>query len=187
MKAPTSAIARDEHELECVAAELGAALARRAMLIATAESCTGGAIARALTETAGSSAWFDRGFVTYSNEAKEDLLGVTPRALRQHGAVSETVAREMATGALAHSRAVFTLSVTGIAGPGGGSVDKPVGTVCFAWAQEGAGATTETRTFTGGRREVRLQAALHALRTARAIVNGLPESRSPGEAAGAHP
>lgn len=176
MKDEVEAPAADERALEALAAELGAALAARRMLVATAESCTGGAIAHALTETAGSSAWFDRGFVTYSNEAKEDQLGVTPRALRQHGAVSEAVAREMALGALAHSRSALALAVTGIAGPSGGSDDKPVGTVCFGWALEGGGATTETRHLDGDRRAIRLRAARHALEVALSIVRGLSAS-----------
>jgi nicotinamide-nucleotide amidase len=136
--------------------------ARRAML-ATAESCTGGWVAQALTAIAGSSAWFERGFVTYSNAAKEEMLGVHATTLARHGAVSEQTAREMALGALAHSRADFALAITGVAGPAGGSAEKPVGTVCFAWAEKGGPADAETRQFAGGREAVRRQSVEHAL------------------------
>lgn len=151
---------------EAVVVELAARLGRRLQAlgwtIATVESCTGGLVARALTETAGSSAWFDRGFVTYTNESKAELVGVSGDTLAAHGAVSEPTAREMAAGGLAHSRARVALSVTGIAGPGGAVPGKPVGTVCFGWAID-ARVASDTRYFAGDRRAVRLQAALHAL------------------------
>ncbi len=121
-------------EITALAVDLGARLAARRALCVTAESCTGGLVAGAITDVAGSSAWFDRGFVTYSNEAKMELLGVPAATLAQHGAVSEAIARAMAEGALARSRASVAVAITGIAGPGGGSPEKPVGTVCFAWA-----------------------------------------------------
>lgn len=158
----------DEDRLVDEARALGLTLAARGWMVATAESCTGGAIARALSETAGSSAWLDRGFVTYSNDAKREVLGVGARTLERHGAVSEPTAREMATGALAASRAHLALSVTGIAGPGGAVPGKPVGTVCFGWALAAApGAApavlTETLHLPGNRVEVRLAAARHAV------------------------
>ena len=145
-----------------VAQLLGLAKEKRAM-IATAESCTGGMVAAALTDVAGSSAVVDRGFVTYSNEAKTDLLGVRPATLAAHGAVSEEVAREMAEGALARSRAQVAVSITGIAGPGG-SEFKPEGRVCFGLAVTGAPTRTETIEFGAqGRDKVRLAARDHAL------------------------
>jgi nicotinamide-nucleotide amidase len=133
-------------------------------MVATAESCTGGLVAAALTEIAGSSDVVDRGFVTYSNEAKMDLLGVPAAVLAEHGAVSEATARAMAAGALARSRAGVTVAITGIAGPGGGVPGKPVGMVVFARAVAGGAVTAETRQFGDiGRAEVRRQAALFAL------------------------
>ena len=132
-------------------------------MLVTAESCTGGWVAQAVTSVAGSSAWFERGYVTYSNAAKREALGVSKRTLERHGAVSEPTAREMARGALRRSRAAFALAVTGIAGPGGGMPGKPVGTVCFAWAR-GRKIRSETRRFLGGRASVRRQSVIHALR-----------------------
>lgn len=142
---------------------LGRRLERDGAMVACAESCTGGLVAAALTEVAGSSVWFERGFVTYSNAAKRDQLGVSAHSLEQFGAVSEAVAREMAQGALSRSEAALALAITGIAGPGGGSPDKPVGTVCFAWALRGQGVWSETLHLPGDRAAVRLQAARHAL------------------------
>ncbi len=135
----------------------------RGILIATAESCTGGLIAAALTEVAGSSAAFDRGFVTYSNEAKVDMLGVERDMLAKHGAVSEAVARGMALGALDRSRARLAVSVTGIAGPGGGSDQKPVGMVCFGFAQEGRAETVTLQFGALGRAEIRRESVAFAL------------------------
>jgi nicotinamide-nucleotide amidase len=131
--------------------------------LVTAESCTGGWAAQVLTSVAGSSAWFERGFVTYSNAAKEELLGVAKATLETHGAVSEDTAREMALGALERSRGTLALAITGIAGPGGGTAEKPVGTVCFAWARKGGRASAETRRFTGDRDAVRRQSVEHSL------------------------
>jgi nicotinamide-nucleotide amidase len=131
-------------------------------MLATAESCTGGWVAQAVTAIAGSSAWFERGFVTYSNLAKRELLGVKQRTLKKHGAVSEETAREMAAGALRRSRASVALAVTGVAGPSGGSAAKPVGMVCFAWAK-GRRVRSETRRFRGGREAVRRQSVVRAL------------------------
>src|SRR5215831_857510 len=120
--------------LASLARRVGSRLRRRGLMLATAESCTGGWIAQAVTSVAGSSDWFERGFVTYSNEAKKEMLGVRAATLSRHGAVSEEAAREMASGALKRSGAHVAIAVTGIAGPGGGTREKPVGTVCFAWA-----------------------------------------------------
>lgn len=139
------------------------ACARFGGTLATAESCTGGMVAAALTDIAGSSAFVDRGFVTYSNEAKTDMLGVPADLIAQHGAVSEPVARAMAEGALARSRATVTVAITGIAGPGGGSLEKPVGLVHFAAARRNAATLHWQRQFDGDRDQVRSQAALAAL------------------------
>jgi len=138
-----------------LAIDLGRLLGRRGLVAATAESCTGGLIAGAITDVPGSSGWFDRGFVTYSNDAKVAMLGVRAQTLDTHGAVSEATAAEMAAGALAHSSADLAVAVTGIAGPDGGSEAKPVGTVCFAWARRGGPVATLTRRFPGDRAAVR--------------------------------
>jgi nicotinamide-nucleotide amidase len=143
-------------------AGLSEKLLRRRLSLATAESCTGGWIAKCCTDRAGSSAWFERGFVTYSNAAKHDLLGVDAQVLEQAGAVSEIVARQMAAGAVSRSAADVSVAVTGIAGPDGGSADKPVGTVWFGWSLEGA-VSTDCRVFDGDRDSVRRQAVAHAL------------------------
>ena len=146
-----------------IAAELGRRLKGARRMLVTAESCTGGWAAQAVTAIAGSSEWFDRGFVTYSNDAKREMLGVAADTLARHGAVSEQAALEMASGALARSRASVALAITGIAGPAGGSAAKPVGTVCFAWAADSA-ARSETMLFPGDREAVRRQSVIHALR-----------------------
>ena len=138
-------------------------------MLATAESCTGGWAAQAVTAIAGSSEWFERGFVTYSNAAKRELLGVAKKTLDRYGAVSEPVAREMARGALRRSHATVALAITGVAGPGGGTPGKPVGTVCFAWAYRGK-VRSERRRFTGGRQAVRRKSVLHALKGAIALL-----------------
>lgn len=152
-----------KNDLEQLAAQLGAALLARGEWLAAAESCTGGWLAQSVTAIPGSSAWFDRGFVTYSNAAKTDMLGVPETTLERHGAVSEATARAMAQGALAHSRADWSVAITGIAGPGGGSPEKPVGVVCFAWATKDGGCAAQTRHFDGDRAAVREQAVRHAL------------------------
>ena len=143
-------------------ATLARELTRRGLMMATAESCTGGLIAGTCTDVSGSSDWFERGFVTYSNAAKTELLGVPAELIAQHGAVSEPVARAMAIGALAHSPAHLAVAVTGVAGPTGGSADKPVGTVWFGWATP-AGAFTEHQRFEGDRAAVRAATVRHAL------------------------
>lgn len=150
------------------AQQLGELLQRERLVLGTAESCTAGGIAFAVTQIPGSSAWFDRGFITYSNDSKLKVLGVSPVYLRDYGAVSEPVARSMALGCLNHSAAQVAVAVTGIAGPDGGSESKPVGTVCFAWAIRrdptvAPWVRTTTRLFDGDRAAVRTQAILEAL------------------------
>jgi nicotinamide-nucleotide amidase len=145
-----------------LARKLGEALKAKGLKLATAESCTGGWVAMALTAIPGSSDWFERGYVSYSNAAKREDLGVAEETLRQHGAVSEEVAREMAAGAIRRARAQVALAITGVAGPAGGSAEKPVGLVCFAWAH-GSKMASETRRFDGDRESVRRQSVLHAL------------------------
>ena len=156
--------------LDPLAAELGLALRSQHLMLATAESCTAGGVAYAVTLAPGSSQWFDRGFISYSNEAKIQMLGVAPAYLRDFGAVSEPVARAMALGALTQSNAQVALAVTGIAGPDGGTVSKPVGTVCFAWAirrdtTQAAWVKTDTRALSGERSAVRTESILIALET----------------------
>jgi nicotinamide-nucleotide amidase len=146
-----------------LATQVGAALKARGMMLATAESCTGGGVACAVTEIAGSSAWFDRGFVTYSNQAKVEMLGVAPDTLARFGAVSEATVREMVAGALRHSQAQVALAVSGIAGPGGGSPEKPVGTVWFAWGLKGEVSIARLHHLAGNRSEIRKQAVHIAL------------------------
>ncbi|MDW6001784.1 CinA family protein [Vibrio mangrovi] len=150
---------------ESLSQRVGVLLSACHDVLATAESCTGGGIATAITAIAGSSAWFDRAFVTYSNEAKMEMLGVQPETLTKWGAVSEATAREMAEGAVQHSRASIAISVSGIAGPGGGSAEKPVGTVCFAWKAQSGWEKIETVHFSGDRTQIRSQAVYHALKT----------------------
>jgi len=146
-----------------LAVATGRWLQRRSARLVTAESCTGGWMAKVVTDVAGSSAWFDRGFVTYSNEAKQVMLGVRAATLERVGAVSEAVVREMATGALAHSRAQWGVAVSGVAGPEGGSADKPVGTVWIAWASSEGGGWARRFRFAGDREAVRRCSVLAAL------------------------
>ena len=146
-----------------LAAELGRSLVARGWRVATAESCTGGLVAGAITDIAGSSDWFDRGFVTYSNEAKHELLGVPWNLIEVHGAVSEAVALAMAAGAVAHSDADCALAVTGIAGPGGGSPAKPVGLVCLGFIVPGTAARAHTRHLPGNRGALRAASGEAAL------------------------
>jgi len=142
---------------------VGLALKDAGMKLVLAESCTGGGMARVITRVPGSSAWFDRGFVTYSNESKIEMLGVNPEVLEQHGAVSEQVAREMALGALKHSNADISASITGIAGPGGGTPEKPVGTVWIGVALKGGHVECRKTFFASGRKHVRVCAIAYAL------------------------
>lgn len=150
-------------DLLALSENLGQVCLQDGILIATAESCTGGWAAQVITHTAGSSAWFERGFVTYANEAKVDMLGVRPETLEKHGAVSLETAGEMAAGAINNSNAMISLAITGIAGPTGGSPDKPVGTVCFAWCVKGQAPSCERRVFIGDRESIRRQSVIHAL------------------------
>lgn len=152
--------------LEGLAAQLADALRRRGWKLAVAESCTGGGLGYLLTSLPGSSDWFERGFVTYSNTAKREMLGVTAATLSQHGAVSEATARAMAKGALTHSAAEIAVSITGIAGPGGGTPQKPIGTVCLACAVQDGALCVMTRRFAGDRHQVRagaIEAAIQLL------------------------
>ena len=149
--------------METLLARMVAALQAKHWMLTTAESCTGGAIAKACTDLAGSSVWFERGFVTYSNESKQEMLGVPAATLAEYGAVSEAVTAAMATGALLHSRAHVAVSVSGIAGPGGGTTTKPVGMVCFGWAARDGKVRTATQYFQGDREAVRYQAVQYAL------------------------
>ena len=155
-------MARDT--LKALARRVGARLKKRNLKLATAESCTGGWIAQAVTSVSGSSGWFDRGFVTYSNEAKKEMLGVRERTLSRHGAVSRETAEEMAAGAIALSRAQVSIAVTGVAGPAGGTKAKPVGTVCFAWSRKRGAMDSVTRRFRGGRDSVRRKSVVFALK-----------------------
>lgn len=153
--------------------DLAAALLARGWMLATAESCTGGLIAGACTDLAGSSHWLERGFVSYSNAAKTELLGVDAALIARHGAVSGPVARAMAQGALHHSKAQCALAVTGIAGPGGGSADKPVGTVWFAWATP-QGVRSDMQRFDGDRAQVRSATVQHSLTVLLRLVQAAP-------------
>ena len=148
--------------MDALAQKLGARLKGAGAKLVTAESCTGGWAAQVVTAVAGSSAWFECGFVTYSNQAKRELLGVREDTLQKHGAVSEQTAREMAQGALSRSRGTVAVAVTGVAGPGGGSAEKPVGMVCFAWASARS-LRSETQQFSGDRESVRRQSVIRAL------------------------
>lgn len=150
---------RDTPALVALAADL---LLIKGWMLATAESCTGGLIAGACTDLAGSSAWFERGIVSYSNAAKAEMLGVPAALIATHGAVSDAVARAMAEGAIAHSRAQAAIAVTGVAGPSGGSADKPVGTVWFGWSVGGA-LSSERQLFEGDRAAIRAASVRHAL------------------------
>ncbi|MFL7851995.1 nicotinamide-nucleotide amidase [Providencia rettgeri] len=159
----------DEKRLETLSIQVGLKLKEQGKTVTTAESCTGGWVAKVLTDISGSSDYFQRGFVTYSNEAKHQMIGVKDESLQQYGAVSQQVVTEMATGALQEACADFAVSVSGIAGPGGGSVEKPVGTVWFGFAQKQADQTvlitTQHQVFQGNRNEVRFQSTLYILET----------------------
>ena len=152
-----------DNDILAAAVALASALQKQRLILATAESCTGGGIAQALTGLSGASTWFDRGFVTYSNEAKVEMLGVQASTLASAGAVSEETALEMARGAITHSRAHVSVAVTGIAGPDGGTPDKPVGTVWIAWGQKLGYAEARCFHFDGDRDAVRQQTILEAI------------------------
>jgi nicotinamide-nucleotide amidase len=146
-----------------LAIRVGNRLRDERLMLVTAESCTGGMVAAAITDISGSSGWFERGFVTYSNLAKSEMIGVPAEMIERHGAVSEQVARAMAEGALRNSRAQVSLAITGVAGPAGGSDAKPVGTVVLAWTNR-LHTVSEVQLFRGDRAQIRTQAAVHALR-----------------------
>lgn len=165
----------DETRLETLSIQIGQKLKAQGKTVTTAESCTGGWIAKVLTDIAGSSDYFQRGFVTYSNEAKHQMIGVTDASLQQFGAVSQQVAEEMASGALKEATADFAISVSGIAGPGGGSIDKPVGTVWFGFAQKQVDGAVlviaRHRVFQGDRNQIRFQSTGYALETLLSLLN----------------
>jgi len=153
-----------DRDLAALAERLGSALRARSWTLAAAESCTGGWIAKVVTDIAGSSEWFDCGMAVYSYEAKQALLGVRPQTLEEHGAVSRETVIEMVSGALVHSGATLAVAVTGIAGPGGGTEDKPVGTVWIAWKRRGGYPQAQVFAFAGDRDAVRRQTVVEALR-----------------------
>ncbi|MFA5371817.1 MAG: nicotinamide-nucleotide amidohydrolase family protein [Sideroxydans sp.] len=149
--------------MDILAAQVGGALKAHGLMLATAESCTGGGVAQAITGIAGSSAWFERGFITYSNLSKQQMLGVAEATLITYGAVSEATVRAMVAGALRHSEAQVALAVSGVAGPDGGTPDKPVGTVWFAWGLKNGMTFARLHQLQGGRDKVRAQAVHIAL------------------------
>ena len=153
-----------DEELHQLAVELGDKLCARGWMLATAESCTGGWVGQLITSLAGSSHWYERGFITYANAAKIEMLGVPPETLEAHGAVSEETAMAMAAGALRHSHAQATLAISGIAGPGGGTPQKPVGLVCYGWALADGTLMSSTCRLDGDREEIRSRAVAAALR-----------------------
>ncbi|UJF19015.1 nicotinamide-nucleotide amidase [Vibrio sp. SS-MA-C1-2] len=152
-----------QQQIEQASEHLGKYLAQHHLVAVTAESCTGGGVASAITDISGSSAWFDRSFVTYTNQAKEQMLGVQHQTLVDHGAVSQSVVEEMAIGALRHSNGDISVAISGIAGPGGGTENKPVGTVWFAWAARNGQVISRCLLLEGDRKVVRYQAVVEAL------------------------
>lgn len=158
--------------IQSLAQLVGEALLARGWMLATTESCTGGGIAAAITEISGSSQWFERGFVTYSNQAKQDMLGVTAQTLDTAGAVSEASVLEMVTGTLAQCEAQVAVAVSGVAGPTGGTPDKPVGMVCLAWALQGQMPIVVTEQFSGDRQAIRAEAVERALQGLLDIIRG---------------
>jgi nicotinamide-nucleotide amidase len=170
----------DDQSLERLSIQVGEALKARGLMISTAESCTGGWIAQVLTAIAGSSTYVDRGFVTYTNEAKQEMLGVPATTLESHGAVSEDTVRAMASGALAHSRAQVAVSVSGVAGPGGGTPVNPVGTVCFGWAVRPVKLPAAVQVqsarmlFEGDRESVRRQSVQYSLQGVLRLLESVP-------------
>ena len=153
----------NDQTLQHLAKQVGLTLVQQGLMLVSAESCTGGWLGHMVTSIAGSSAWYERGFITYTTISKQEMLGVSSKTLKQHGAVSEQTAREMAHGAVSRSHAQIAVSITGIAGPGGGTVEKPVGMVCFAWVRKDNHVRSETRHFTGDREAVRQQSVAVAL------------------------
>ena len=165
-----------DQRLYDLAEQVGVALKARALMLATAESCTGGGIGEAVTRVPGSSDWYERGFITYTYVSKREMLGVKVETLDRHGAVSEQTVKEMVTGALAHSHAQIAVAVSGTAGPAGGTPDKPVGTVCVAWALKDGEPIAETRHYAGDREAVRRQAVERALAGVLELVRVIPKS-----------
>ena len=163
-----------DSELLALADQFGHALKQAGRSVATAESCTGGWLGEVLTSVPGSSLWYERGFITYSNMAKREMLGVRTETLTRFGAVSEQTARAMAEGALAHSHADLAVAITGIAGPAGGSPEKPVGTVCFAWGARRVPVYSTTRRFAGDREAVRRAAVKAAIEGLQTLLASLP-------------
>jgi nicotinamide-nucleotide amidase len=159
-----------DDDLYHIATEFGNALFQRGLTVSTAESCTGGGIAYALTEIPGSSAWFTYGWVTYSNQSKQDLLGIPGKLIEQYGAVSEPVVKAMAEGALLRSRTDFSIAVTGIAGPSGGTTEKPVGTIWLAWSSKSQPTVTERLSLLGNRFEIRQQTIFYAIKKCHQLV-----------------
>jgi nicotinamide-nucleotide amidase len=164
----------DDLMLQDLAIKASVALAQQGLLLATAESCTGGWLGQTITSIAGSSSWYDRGFITYATASKHEMLGVSTSTLEQYGAVSEQTASEMAAGVITHSHAQVAVSITGIAGPDGGTPEKPVGMVCFAWMMKDGLACAETRYFTGSREEIRRQSVAEALQGLIDLLHGVP-------------
>lgn len=160
---PEPKISDNEHNIYGLAVKIGQSLVQRDWMLVTAESCTGGWVGQAVTAVSGSSAWYERGYITYSNTAKCEMLGVQQATLDHYGAVSPQTAQEMATGALNRSHAQISVSITGIAGPDGGTAAKPVGMVCFAWATQDGLVQQETHYFSGDRESIRRQAVATAL------------------------
>ena len=158
------------HDLHEITQELARVLIKNNWHLSTAESCTGGMVAASITELAGSSEWFERGYVTYSNQSKSEDIDVSQNLIEQHGAVSDQVARAMALGAKQNSGSDLSLSITGIAGPTGGSPEKPIGTVCFAWALANDQIVSETKHFEGNRQQIRQQACDFSMRKLLSLV-----------------
>jgi len=163
-------------DIENLAIQIGSALKSHGLMLVTAESCTGGAVASAITDIAGSSEWFERGFITYSKEAKREMLDVAQDTLTRYGAVSEAVVREMVAGALYHSHAQVALAVSGIARPAGGMPDKPVGTVWFAWGIKGGQCVAHLYHLPGNRAEIRMQSVCIAFQGVLDLLNQLTET-----------
>jgi nicotinamide-nucleotide amidase len=168
----------DDLLLQDLAAQAGRLLSEQGLMLVTAESCTGGLLGDRVTSIAGSSGWYDRGFITYSVISKQEMLGVSQATLDEHGAVSEQTASEMAAGAIGRSHAQISIAITGIAGPGGGTATKPVGMTCFAWMIKDGLARAETHYFSGNREEIRGQAVGIALQGAIDLLNSIPPEQA---------
>ena len=162
-------------DIENMAIQIGSGLKLHGLVLVTAESCTGGAVASAITNIAGSSEWFERGFITYSNEAKREMLDIAQDTLTRYGAVSEAVVREMVAGALCHSHGQVALAVSGIAGPAGGMPDKPVGTVWFAWGVKEGQCVARLHHLSGSRAEIRMQSVCIAFQGVLELLNQVTE------------